>query len=116
MHEYESINETCSKRLGEKKEKKKEKIFTPEYVKRLDGMIDTYKKVLKEAKEEVEQRKRLRKKQDDRVMEEEGIESDSDEDEEDQVVVSTESNNKRGGKPGSHGRDRGGRCRLVKKK
>ncbi|CAG8672472.1 15126_t:CDS:2 [Rhizophagus irregularis] len=96
LHEYKSINETCSKRL--------------------DGMIDTYKKVLKEAKEAAEQRKCLRKKQGDRVMEEEGIESDSDEDEEDQMVVSTESNNKRGGKPGSRGQGRGGRRRLVKKK
>ncbi|UZO10550.1 uncharacterized protein OCT59_002130 [Rhizophagus irregularis] len=92
LHEYKSINETCSKRL------------------------DTYKKVLKEAKEAAEQRKCLRKKQGDRVMEEEGIESDSDEDEEDQMVVSTESNNKRGGKPGSRGQGRGGRRRLVKKK
>ncbi|CAG8739225.1 hypothetical protein GLOIN_2v1782840 [Rhizophagus irregularis DAOM 181602=DAOM 197198] len=58
----------------------------------------------------------MTKKQGDRVKEEEGIESDSDEDVEDQVVVSTESNNKRGGKPGSRGRGRGGRRRLVKKK
>ncbi|GBC27166.2 hypothetical protein GLOIN_2v1484393 [Rhizophagus irregularis DAOM 181602=DAOM 197198] len=113
LHEYESINETCSKRLDKKK---KEPIFTPEYIARLDGTFDTYKKVLKEAKEAAEQRKRLRKKQGDRIMEEEGIESDSDEDEEDQVVVSIESNNKRGGKPGSRGRGRGGRRRLVKKK
>ncbi|CAB4383742.1 unnamed protein product [Rhizophagus irregularis] len=74
---------------------------------------DNYRKALIEAQE----RKRLRKTQGDRVKEEDGIESDSDEDEADQVVVSIEEpHNKRGGKPGSRGRGRGGRRRLVKKK
>ncbi|CAG8621309.1 12316_t:CDS:2 [Rhizophagus irregularis] len=107
LHEYESINETCSKRLDEKK--KNEPIRTPEYMERLQAQRDTYRKAFEKAKEAAEQRKRLRKTQGDRVKEEEGIESDSDEEEEDQVVVSTEAHNKRGGKPGSRGQGRGGR-------
>ncbi|GBC17551.1 hypothetical protein GLOIN_2v1769199 [Rhizophagus irregularis DAOM 181602=DAOM 197198] len=114
LHEYESINETCSKRLDEKKNK--EPICTPEYMERRQAQRDNYRKVFEAAKEAAEQWKRLRKTQGDRVKEEEGIESDSDEEEEDQVVVSTEAHNKRGGKPGSRGRGRGGRRRLVKKK
>ncbi|CAB4385424.1 unnamed protein product [Rhizophagus irregularis] len=114
LHEYQSINETCSKRLDEKQI---EKIRTPEQIKRRDEQRDTYRKALKQAQEAAEQRKRLRKTQGDRVKEEEGIESDSDEDEADQVVVSIEEpHNKRGGKPGSRGRGRGGRRRLVKRK
>ncbi|UZO12161.1 uncharacterized protein OCT59_003709 [Rhizophagus irregularis] len=103
LHEYESINETCSKRLDEKKNK--EPICTPEYMERRQAQRDNYRKVFEAAKEAAEQWKRLRKTQGDRVKEEEGIESDSDEEEEDQVVVSTEAHNKRGGKPGSRGRD-----------
>ncbi|CAB4391638.1 unnamed protein product [Rhizophagus irregularis] len=87
LHEYQSINETCSKRLDEKKV---EKIYTPEQIKQRDVQRDTYKKALKVAQEAAEQRKRLRKTQGDRVKEEEGIESDSDEEEADQVVVSIE--------------------------
>ncbi|CAB5350235.1 unnamed protein product [Rhizophagus irregularis] len=113
LHEYQSINETCSKRLDENNN---EKIFTPEQIKRREDAQrdrDNYRKALIEAQE----RKRLRKTQGDRVKEEDGIESDSDEDEADQVVVSIEEpHNKRGGKPGSRGRGRGGRRRLVKKK
>ncbi|CAB4392778.1 unnamed protein product [Rhizophagus irregularis] len=114
LHEYQSINETCSQRLDEKKV---EKIYTPEYIKQRDAQRDNYRKALKVAQEAAAQRKRLRNTQGDRVKEEEGIESDSDEDEEDQVVVSIEEpHNKRGGKPGSRGRGRGGRRRLVKRK
>ncbi|PKY30826.1 hypothetical protein RhiirB3_392863 [Rhizophagus irregularis] len=94
LHEYESINETCSKRLDEKKNK--EPICTPEYMERRQAQRDNYRKVFEAAKEAAEQWKRLRKTQGDRVKEEEGIESDSDEEEEDQVVVSTEAHNKRG--------------------
>uniref|UniRef100_U9SNP9 Uncharacterized protein n=1 Tax=Rhizophagus irregularis (strain DAOM 181602 / DAOM 197198 / MUCL 43194) TaxID=747089 RepID=U9SNP9_RHIID len=67
-----------------------------------------YQEIIKDA-----QRKRSLAKQGDRVKEEEGIDSDSDEDKEGEVVVSTESSNKRGGKPGSRGKGRGGRRRLV---
>ncbi|CAB5375205.1 unnamed protein product [Rhizophagus irregularis] len=80
LHKYQSINETCSKRLDEKKN---EKILTPEQIKRRDAQRDTYRKALKEAQEAAEQWKRLRKTQGDRVKEEDGIESDSDEDEAD---------------------------------
>ncbi|CAB4485108.1 hypothetical protein RhiirA1_479897 [Rhizophagus irregularis] len=109
LHEYESINETCSKRLEIKKP-----IHSPEVMESLRADREKYRKLVEKAQEE---RKRLRKTQGDRVKEEEGIESDSDEEEDDQVVVSTEAqHNKRGGKPGSRGRGRGGRRRLVKKK
>ncbi|POG61605.1 hypothetical protein GLOIN_2v1702702, partial [Rhizophagus irregularis DAOM 181602=DAOM 197198] len=100
LHEYESINETCSKRLDEKKNN--EPICTPEYMERLQAQRDIYRKVFELAKEAAEQWKRLRKTQGDRVKEEEGIESDSDEEEEDQVVVSTEAHNKRGNNWFSH--------------
>ncbi|CAB4392922.1 unnamed protein product [Rhizophagus irregularis] len=107
-------NENVKQRLDEKKV---EKILTPEQIKRRDAQRDTYRKALKVAQEAAEQRKRLRKTQGDRVKEEDGIESDSDEDEADQVVVSIEEpHNKRGGKPGSRGRGRGGRRRLVTRK
>ncbi|CAB4397187.1 unnamed protein product [Rhizophagus irregularis] len=113
LHEYESINETCSKRLDETKV---EKIHTPEYIKWRDEQRDNYRKALKVAQEELA-RKRLRKTQGDRVKEEEDLESDSDEDDANQVEVSIEEpHNKRGGKPGSRGRGRGGRRRLVRRK
>ncbi|PKY43744.1 hypothetical protein RhiirA4_541334 [Rhizophagus irregularis] len=105
LHEYESINESCRKRLVTK-------TYTEEDKARWDKEFRSkYQELVKDA-----QRKRLLAKQGDRVKEEEGIDSDSDEDKEGDVVVSTEPSNKRGGKPGSRGRGRGGRRRLVKQK
>ncbi|CAB5199563.1 unnamed protein product [Rhizophagus irregularis] len=68
-----------------------------------------YKEMIKEG-----QRKRLMAKQGVRTKEEEEIESDSDDEEGEGWSVSIEKK-KRGGKPGSRGRSRGGRRRHVKK-
>ncbi|CAB4443268.1 unnamed protein product [Rhizophagus irregularis] len=82
----------------------------------LQKKVDERQKLLDEIKikkeSEVETNKST--KQGDRVKKEEGIDSDSDEDKEGDVVVSTEPSNKRGGKPGSRGRGRGGRRRLLR--
>ncbi|EXX64610.1 hypothetical protein RirG_141070 [Rhizophagus irregularis DAOM 197198w] len=102
LHEYESINESCSSRLVNKTHTKEELAEWAKFYK------NQYQEIIKDA-----QRKRSLAKQGDRVKEEEGIDSDSDEDKEGEVVVSTESSNKRGGKPGSRGKGRGGRRRLV---
>ncbi|CAB4404343.1 unnamed protein product [Rhizophagus irregularis] len=103
LHEYESINESCRKRLVTK-------TYTEEDKARWDKEFRSkYQELVKDV-----QRKRLLAKQGDWVKEEEGIDSDSDEDKEGDVVVSTEPRNKRGGKPGSRGRGRGGRRRLLR--
>ncbi|PKY59087.1 hypothetical protein RhiirA4_481545 [Rhizophagus irregularis] len=104
LHEYESINESCKSRLPQKNK-------YAHLSEREAAQRSKYEALVDEAR-----RKRGLKKQGDRVKEEEGIESDSDEESDVDVDVSTTSLNKRGGKPGSRGRGRGGRRRLVGKK
>ncbi|PKC66546.1 hypothetical protein RhiirA1_394416 [Rhizophagus irregularis] len=100
---HTKVNEN-QKILDKIKSEKRDKAKSNENTKQVSP-LELHEKVFEAAKEAAEQWKRLRKTQGDRVKEEEGIESDSDEEEEDQVVVSTEAHNKRGGKPGSRGRD-----------
>ncbi|CAB4414331.1 unnamed protein product [Rhizophagus irregularis] len=104
LHEYESINESCKSRLPQKNK-------YAHLSEREAAQRSKYEALVDEAR-----RKRGLKKQGDRIKEEEGIESDSDEESDVDVDVSTTSLNKRGGKPGSRGRGRGGRRRLVGKK
>ncbi|CAB4428339.1 unnamed protein product [Rhizophagus irregularis] len=104
VHEYESINESCKSRLHQKDRFAHLNERAAEHRRKYEALVDKAR------------RKRGLKKQGDRVKEEEGIESDSDEESDVNVDVSTTSSNKRGGKPGSRGRGRGGRRRLVGKK